>query len=1159
MAPSILDDPEGLQLFMKAKELVANGEFIKALELIEDLMLAHKEGEASWLLHAEQGDLFMKISETAEDPDLRTAYILAIVECCSQDVKLSRHRAQGLCDLGHRLGSVMFFKECLEVAKQGLSFADHTEYTNPLARLLSQNLEVGKREDLERLIGEAEFMIAESKTSPLTQSEAKVLDPKESPDPRENVVKTLKAYWMGLDAQSKRDFMKVSIEKLRFFIEGVHNREGVDALENVLAFARERKKWSVWACRTLCLMEFSTAEECKTHLEQEHAADFKPCSEKDIVERIGKKWAHKIPVGGWEPVDTVAAVEMIKNQLAHVKAFTSKSKKNGWSTEWPLAADEERLNLLQEIKLLLVSLCDRKLLSCSVRDWVMRFPAKHLGKFEVSRESLIDVHLLDSPQSICFLERLDLIQIRNLLKNIKCERRDGTDMVCRGVDSLLDRTRVKENIDFDTHYSLVLLDKRLLKRSNAPFDDEGKINLIDDPETHYAEAKVQGDDIISWLVDYDSVDKSISRPVREHNLGIWVALLRDVQYSCRALGTKYAKKRHVLDYEEALAEVEKLCTSEDERRRDLQEDQWKSYASLLCDKCEERVPGNSLSAKLFLCAVRDVLDGAWRLTFDFPDLEDCLNLIREGKCFSDNMVLMSIDFLKSMVTDKVLLIDSKILLIDNSRIRLLNNLTRLSVFDHRSYMLQLLKPFLLFEIVNMESKAKAEAAETMLLLNEEKSQAKKKTRSTKNEIVNMESKAKTDPTDAAEAMILINGAKKSQAQKKKKASSIKITSTSSSSPLCTTVKHEHSVKPEPEEGSMVPEDTQEEPKKVDRSEISSNADIQEEPNKVDQDMQNMPGEDSQSGHLEQAFEGAAARYNSALDMTLKALMNINVLKEDLQYNKQPFHDDLEEQVPYALQNLFSAVVSWEIKTEGVYSVILSDLLASLEEVIPMSSNAAEVLLTILESWHCWKNSERKSLVTRLFTVEEFEWMRCRKCRRRPNHPEQSSYGIVMPADSIRDLKCAFGDIKFVDILKLIRLELKMFCDIETGGCGTRNFVQHVMSRRPLIFTIVLKWENGETEKEISETTNALEWEIDISKLYEGLDPNTNYRLVSMVGYNEEVEEHVCIVYEKNRWVNLRRESLEGEVVGNWKSVVRFCGERKVRPEILLYEAARSIA
>lgn len=46
--------------------------------------------------------------------------------------------------------------------------------------------------------------------------------------------------------------------------------------------------------------------------------------------------------------------------------------------------------------------------------------------------------------------------------------------------------------------------------------------------------------------------------------------------------------------------------------------------------------------------------------------------------------------------------------------------------------------------------------------------------------------------------------------------------------------------------------------------------------------------------------------------------------------------------------------------------------------------------------------------------------------------------------------------------------------------------------------LVLKWEKNETEKEIHETTKALHREIDISRLYEGMEPNTTYRLVSMV-------------------------------------------------------------
>ncbi|VVB17643.1 unnamed protein product [Arabis nemorensis] len=375
------------------------------------------------------------------------------------------------------------------------------------------------------------------------------------------------------------------------------------------------------------------------------------------------------------------------------------------------------------------------------------------------------------------------------------------------------------------------------------------------------------------------------------------------------------------------------------------------------------------------------------------------------------------------------------------------------------------------------------------------------------------------------------------------------TSTSMSRPLDKIVEHE------PEGTSPSQETVEEDTLASGRGglEISSNTDNQEEASKVDRDMQNMLGEASLPEPLESAPGEAAAIYNSALDMTLKALLNIKVLKEDLKHNGQPFH---EEQVPSALQNFFTAFVSEEIKNEGIYSVLLSDLLASLKEVNPMSSDADGVLVEILEFWQCWKNPERESLVTRLITYEENERMSCRKCRRDSNDPK-TAYGIVIAAGSIREVMCAFGNMKFVDILKLIRKENKLVCDVKTGGCGETNFVHHSISKSPPIFTIVLEWKKSETEKEISETTKALEWEIDMSRLYEGVEPNTNYQLVSMVGCGEE--EHICLAYVKNRWVNrwvnLRRESFEGEVVGDLKSVVKFCEERKIRPEILFYEAA----
>ncbi|CAN7125738.1 unnamed protein product [Brassica rapa subsp. narinosa] len=1214
------DDEEGAELFRDAKELIAKGDHTKALEILEDLLLFYAQEEGSSLLHNEQATIFSKLSrEATKNPNLAFTYLLASVSCLAEQANLSRLCAERLHQLGQHLGSVMYYKECVRIGKQSL--------------YVSRGLEEERRKKLEFMIKDAELRILECKTETIRTDEAKFVETKRSPEP---VNKGLRLFWIGLDVKIKRELMKVSIEKLRGF---VHSSEGsLKALEKVLAYAKEHKRWTTWVCRTICLADFSKAEECKAHFEQQHGADFKPELEKDVVVRIGKNWGHKIKGGGWDAVDTLAAVEMIKTQLEDVKAFTTEARKKGWSNQWPLVEDENRSGLLKEVKLLLVSLYEHQILSCSIRDWVMRFPVKHLRKLEVSEESISDCHIVETPQSICFLERYELSQIRAFLGTIKCERHDGTEQVCRAVDSVLDRIRIKESVELDEQFSLLLLDKRLLKNNNAaPFDgcvDDGKIKLIKDPDGHYAKAQAQGDDMIFWLGDCSSVDKSFPKPIREHNLETWVAVLRTVQYTCKALRTKHVMKEHVLEYEAALTFVENLCMLEDKRRENVQDDRRKkSYASLLCDRCEERVPKekNSLTARLFLCAVRDVFEGGWDPTFD---LDDCMSRVREGKGLRDEIVLKYIELLKSAVTEKVLRIDAKILLIDNSRIRLLDKLTRLSAFDNRSYILQLLKPFLLNEILHMESKAKSDAAEADLLLEEEKktqAKKKKKTKSTKitstsmaspveqkpsidlepggtsqspktmeedsitmepedtvgtekgpleisstndiqegatkvntgdmqnmpeegslsghlessldmtlkNEIVIMEPNVKSDAAEGKKKSL--KGGKKSQAKKTKKDKSINITSTSMASPVDKTIEHESSVKLEPEEHSMEPEKGRVEATTVDRD-----------------DMKNMSGEDSLSKILEPVLEGATARYNSALDTTLKALLSINVLKKQvLNYNKQPVHDNLEEQVLCALQILFTAAVSEKIKTEGVYSLILRDLLVSLEAVNCMSSGAAEVLVTILESWHCWKNSERESLVTRLFTLEENERMSCRKCGRKPNYPEQSSYGIVVASDSIRNVKCAFGDIKFVDVLKVTRMNYKMLCDIKTGGCGTSNCVHHVISRCPPIFIIVLEWEKSETEKEISETTKALEWEIDISRLYEGLEPNTNYRLVSMVGYGEEDEEHICMVYEKNRWVNLRRESLAGEVVRSWKSVVRFCGEKKIRPEILFYEAARS--
>ncbi|ESQ49647.1 hypothetical protein EUTSA_v10019959mg [Eutrema salsugineum] len=1064
------DAKEDSQLHTLAQGYFAQGNHIKALEVIEDsISIRRGKQNLPGMIHFLEGSILFNLASRARSSDVKFAFLLSSVESFAEDCGIHAFSATALFDMANQLDSALYFKKAVKYAKESLSFLDACDQLS--------SVEESTKTSLANIINASQLKILTGPTgkkSEPTLTESKEVRDTIRSDSNNAEGQRLRSFWAGMNVEDKRNFLKVSIAKLTSYVEREYGKEGQDALEQVLNSARINRKWKFWMCRT-CSQKFFYPKKFKNHLEQEHAAKFKPSTTKHMAQRVDEVWAGMISVAGWDPVDAVAAAEMIKTRLESVKEFVYE---NGWSKDWPLAANEERSKLLKEIRLLLVSFWESKILSCSIRDWMMRFLIKHLVQFEVSEHTITtECRLLETPQGICFLESDELNQILDLLKLIKCERDDGTNLICRAVDSLWGCIRVKEKMDFDHQFSCMLLDKRLLRGKIASFDDEGTVDICDQ-NVYYAKTHPQGDDIITWLLDYPLIDESFEFPrsIRAHNLDIWVAVLRAINFTCRTLGTKYAKKLEILGYQRALIDAKNLCMHEDERRRIVPEDQWNAYASLLGDKCEDQLTtegGDSPHAILFLCAVQDILEGASHLTFDFPDLEDCLNLIHGHKILSDDIVLKSIDRLESVVTNKVPLVDSKILLVEKSRISLLNDITRLSVFDHRSYILHLLKRFLREEldvVVNMDLIATVAAAEADLLSGKKREK------------------------------------ENYSGSKKKKHKSIKRTSTSMSSVLEQNVEHESPVNLEPgvtspspkttEECSMEPEDTLSGERG--RLDISSNTDNQEEAVKDMQNMQNMLEEDSLSKHLESAHGAAATRYNSALEMTLKALCNIKVLKEYLVHNRHQFAENPEEDFPYALRSFFSAFAWKHIKVEGLYSCLLGDLLASLEEVHSMSSDAAELLVSILEFWPCWKNPDIDSVVTRLFTLEEYERMSCSKCRRSTNYPEQSSYGIVMAADSIRELKCAFGNLKLEDILKVIRMEEKLFCDIKTEGCGEANFVHHIISRCPPIFTIVLEWEKNESEKEIYETTKALEWEMDISRLYEGLKPNTKYRLVSMV-------------------------------------------------------------
>ncbi|KAF3606923.1 hypothetical protein DY000_02051502 [Brassica cretica] len=873
---------ENARLHKIARDHFAQGNPIKALEVLEDVYSRRRKDVVPGMIPFLQGSILYHLAKRAENSDMKFSFFLGCVEPFTQHLGIHAYAADSLLEIAKQLDSAFYYKKAAKHAREGLC---HVESYDELDSLALQT-----KGTLANILNDAKLKILHGCTG--KSSEPALVESKEARGMIRSDAegKRLRSHWASMSVEAKKNFMKVSISRLKGYVTRLHGEEGKEALEEVLDSTRTNKKWRFWMCRT-CPQKFFYVKKFRNHLEQEHGAKFKPATRNLTPEMVNEAWAGMIFDGGWEPVDAVAAAEMIKTRLEFVKEFVYEE---GWSKDWPLAEDEERSKLLKEIQFLLVSLWERKVLPFSTLEWMLQFPI--LSRFEVTESLITECGLVGTPQRICFWDCHELKRIRDLLKRFKFERDDGTVLVCRAVERLCGRTGVKEKIEFDDQFSSMLLDRRLLRDNIAPFDDEGTIDAC--KYDYYAKTQPQGDDIVTWLLDHPLIAGSseFPRSVRAHNLDIWVAILRAIHYTCRDWGTKYVRKLDNLCYFKILTDAKDLCTSEDERRRTAPEGEGDVlYAALLGDMCEKLKTDNGERPDgiQFVFAVRDILEGAPHPTFDFDDLEASLDLIHGLKDLSDDKVLKSIDSLRFVVTNKVLLADSKILLIENSRISLLNELTRLSAFDYRSYIRNLLKRFMrdeLNEIVKMDALAKVAAAEADLLSSEKQEKEKK------------------------------SGSKS--------------------------------------------------------------------------------------------------------------------------------------------------------KKRGV-------------------------------------------------------------------------------------IKCAFGNMKLEDILKLIRMEYKMLCDAKTEGCGKANFFHHIISRSPPIFTIVLKWEKNETEKEIHETTKALDWEIDISRLYEGVEPNTTYRLVSMVGCGEE-EEYICLSFKKNRWVSYRHEALAKKAVGGWKNVVRFCEKMKVRPEILFYEAVTKL-
>lgn len=114
----ILEDGNCEQLFKRAKDFYFEKDFIKALEVIEDLYLVQWNDRVS--VNAVQGSIFKDLAEETENTGLKVTYLLGSVRCFSIASGLSALAANSFFSLAQQLESVVYYNKSLHKAKEAL-------------------------------------------------------------------------------------------------------------------------------------------------------------------------------------------------------------------------------------------------------------------------------------------------------------------------------------------------------------------------------------------------------------------------------------------------------------------------------------------------------------------------------------------------------------------------------------------------------------------------------------------------------------------------------------------------------------------------------------------------------------------------------------------------------------------------------------------------------------------------------------------------------------------------------------------------------------------------------------------------------------------------------------------------------------------------------